>query len=242
MAPIDASITTYAAEVTNAARGVEGVVVVASYLHGSAVLGGFAPGGSDVDLILVLESAPGATAARALGEALIAVAGCPGVGLEMSAVTESAAKAPAAPWPFVVHATSAPGDRKVVVGDGRPGDPDLALHYAVIRQSGHAIEGAPPEQLIGPIPRQVILRALGEELAWGLHHAGMAYAVLNAARALRYLEEDVLCSKLAGGEWAIAHGEPADLIQPALDHQHTGTNAALTSEQRDWINRVILRV
>lgn len=121
MTRTEAEVRTYASAVTAAARDVQGVVVVGSYLHASAVLGGYAPGRSDIDLLLVLERAPEPPVAQALGELLISVPGCPGAGLEASAVAQTSAKVPGPPCPFVVHATSTPGDRKVVFGESYDG-------------------------------------------------------------------------------------------------------------------------
>lgn len=242
MTSMDDEVNAYARAVTAAAQDVEGVVLVGSYLHGSAVLGGFVPGRSDIDLLLVLEGPTAQPVAQTLGEVLISVASCPGAGLEASVVAQAAAKVPAPPWPFVVHATSTPGDRKVVVGEYHGGDPDLALHYAVVHQYGWAVHGPPAAELVGLVQREVILDALRDELRWSLEHAPMAYAVLNAARALRYAVESTLCSKLDGGEWAIDHGEPADIIEPALDRQRTGAAAMLTAAQEAWVNSIAQRL
>ncbi len=235
-------VVAYATAVTVAARRVNGLALAGSYLHGSAVLGGFAPGRSDVDLLLILKQAPRAQVAQALGEALIAVAGCPGSGIEASAVTRAAAKSPLPPWPFVVHVTSTPGEEKVVVGEEHGGDGDLALHYAVVRQCGRVVQGPPPAELIGPVRRDVVLKALRSELAWGLEQGAMAYAVLNGARALRFSVESILCSKLEGGEWAICHGEPSGVIQPAMDQQRTGADATITPAQTAWVSATALRL
>ena len=115
--------------------------MVRSYLHGSAVLGGFQPGRRDVDMLVVVHDTVTPGKIRWLARGIRTVSGCPGVGLEASAVTVSAAGALGEPWPFVVHVTIAVADRKIVAGAGHDGDPDLALHYAVVRQSGWAAYG-----------------------------------------------------------------------------------------------------
>lgn len=213
---------------------------MAAYVHGSSVLGGFVPGRSDVDLLLVVDTQPlSRSTAKTLGEVMLEVGECPGSGLEVSAVAAVDASSPASPWPFVVHASSTPGDRKVLVGDEHDGDPDLALHYAVVRQSGWVVYGPPPEEVVGVISPEVVRDSLRSELLWGLEHAPMAYAVLNAARALRYAADEILCSKLDGGKWAINHGEPAEIIAPALDDQRLGTTTPITAAQAAWVRRVV---
>ncbi len=236
------AIRDFASAVTAAAQKASGGLLVGSYLHGSAVLGGFQPGRSDVDLLVVVDDGVTPAQVRMLADALAGVPGCPGVGLETSAVTVSAARMPAEPWPFLVHATTATADRKIVVGDGHDGDPDLALHYAVARQSGWAAYGPPASETVGAVPRRVLLERLQVELAWGLEQSHMAYAVLNAARALRYALDGTICSKLDGGEWAIAHGEPAAEIEPALAEQRGGRPSALTAGQEEWVRSVAARL
>ena len=92
------------------------------------------------------------------------------------------------------------------------------------------------------MPRRVLLERLQAELAWGLKESSMAYAVLNAARALRYALETTICSKLDGGEWALAHGEPPAVIEPALAEQRGARSSALTAAQDQWVRNVADRI
>jgi Aminoglycoside adenylyltransferase, C-terminal domain len=238
----EGDVTAYARAAVAAARAVAGAQLLAVYLHGSAVLGGFVVGHSDVDLLLVIDNPTDTVGATALGHALLSVPGCPGSGLEASAVTRLAAMAPSAPWPFVVHVSSSLGNRKLVLGETDGGDPDLALHFAVVRQSGRTLMGPVPEDLVGQLPRDIILEHMRSELRWGLESAPMAYAVLNAARALRFAAENVLCSKLDGGSWAIAHGEPADIVAVAMNEQRQGLANPISAEQGAWVRSVAARL
>ncbi|MHB8450985.1 MAG: aminoglycoside adenylyltransferase domain-containing protein [Mycobacteriales bacterium] len=237
-----AAVRGYASVVVAAAQLASDGLVAGAYLHGSAVLGGFQPGRSDVDLLLVVDGPLTRTQSARVGRAMVGVSSCPGVGLEASAVTVSAARAPGGPWPFLVHVTTAVANRKLVVGDGHDGDPDLALHYAVARQNGWAVCGPPGYELIGEVPRGVLIERLEAEIAWGLEQSTMAYAVLNAARALRYALGMTICSKLDGGEWAIAAGEPAAVIEPALAEQRGARPSALSAAQKEWVRGVAARV
>lgn len=66
--------------------------LVGVYVHGSAVLGGFRPERSDVDLLIVLTKPVRLDRQAALGVALLAAAyPCPGVGLELSVITAATA-------------------------------------------------------------------------------------------------------------------------------------------------------
>jgi hypothetical protein len=227
------SVLSYAAALTEELERTSGGLMLAAYLHGSAALGGWLPS-SDVDMLFIasddISAAALSVVARSLADSHRA---CPGRGLECSVVTQSAAAAARPPWPFLLHvATGAtePGGSRVVFGrshHGRshhwadsPGDTDLLMHYAVCRAAGWPVSGPPPQQLIGSVSRKQILTYLAGELSWGLEHAPEAYAVLNTCRALIYLTDGELMSKVAGSEAALRRGlGPAGLIRRALDQQ-----------------------
>jgi hypothetical protein len=211
----------------------------AAYLHGSAVLGGWTPGGSDVDMLFVAGNRLAAPEAAAAAAVLAAPRpACPGTGLECSVVTVGQAASPAAPWPFLLHVAHAPGGGRprVVSGSGHPGDPDLLMHYAVCRAAGLPVSGPPPQDLIGSVPRPVILGYLAGELGWGAAHGTEAYAVLNACRALVFLADGRIVSKVAGGSIAMDRGlAPPALLHRALDQQRgNAPRQAVSPEARDF--------
>ncbi len=119
-----------------------------------------------------------------------------------------------------------PNDCRVLVGERHPGDPDLALHYAVARVAGVAILGAATVAVIGPVDRPVIL---------GVEQGSAAYAVVNAPRALRFAVDGTLYSKVDGGEWALRHGEPDRPIEGASRDQRAGTISVFTPDQASWV-------
>lgn len=186
--------------------------LVGVYLHGSAASGDWTDS-SDVDLLAVVVDAARADW-RVIGGRLIDRPGAP---LEMSVVERSAAAEPGAPWPFLLHVS----DRRVVLGEDRSGDPDLLLHYAVVRARGTTVTGPPIEEVFGPVPDQQVRTALASELAWGLEKSDAAYAVLNACRAHAFAATGRLLSKLEGARWGelnlSAYGE---LIRGAAAAQH----------------------
>jgi predicted nucleotidyltransferase len=67
----------------------------------------------------------------------------------------------------------------------------------------------------GSVSRQKLVSAFAGEL----EHASPAYQVLNACRAWRFLEENVLTSKLAGASWARERVEDTALIEVAFRHR-----------------------
>ncbi len=204
-------------------------VLRAAYLHGSAALGGWVPGRSDVDLLFVVADGVSAAVVTRMGEDVRAGASrCPGRELECSVVTVAQARQAAPPWPFVLHVTAGPGTPgRTVRPDSRSrGDPDLLMHYAVCRAAGWTVCGPAPRDLIGDVPRRAILGYLAGELGWGIEHAPQAYAVLNACRALVYLTDHKIVSKIAGGQAVLSRGTgPAEVIERALAQQR-GTEPA----------------
>ena len=195
----------------------------AAYLHGSAVLGGWSPESSDVDMLFVADDGAGGQALEAMASALAAGRpACPGTGLECSVVTVGQAARPGPPWPFLLHVAETPGrsDLRIVVGDGHPGDPDLLMHYTVCRSAGWPVCGPGPLDLIGSVSRPTVLGYLADELRWGIEHAAEAYAVLNACRALIFLADGRIVSKVAGGRIALDRGlGPPAVLSRALDQR-----------------------
>jgi hypothetical protein len=213
-------------------------IVLGVYLHGSAVLGDWSRNASDVDVLVIVRDDVSSVVAERLASILAADGDCPGVGLEVSIVEASAAVTPTAPWPFVVHVTTAPGDRKTVWGSPSVGDVDLILHYAVTRRFGWAAFGPDPETVIGEIAESVVLGQLADELRWSVDHASESYAIPNACRALRYRDERVLCSKTEGGEWALAHDIETALIRRALDDRRRGRSSPIAANATAWVRTV----
>lgn len=90
--------------------------LVAVYIHGSAVLGDFVPGSSDLDVLIVAHHDIEQSVTSAIATTLAAHDPTPAVSIEASVVTRSASMTPHAPWPFLVHVTNHPDDSKVVWG------------------------------------------------------------------------------------------------------------------------------
>lgn len=198
--------------------GAIGEPLIGLYLHGSAVLGGWRPEISDLDLLAVVaDHAPVPDPAR-----VDRVCRRSAVPVELSVITVSTAAGRHADcWPFLLHvATSA--DR-VITDDGR-GDPDLLMHAAVCRAHGRALVGPPVTDVFSPIGSSVVAGYLADELGWALTSASATYAVLNSCRAARWLHDGALVSKVSGGQWALQHlPQHAPSIRSALAAQRSGS-------------------
>ncbi|HYX87714.1 MAG TPA: aminoglycoside adenylyltransferase domain-containing protein [Gaiellales bacterium] len=202
--------------------------LVGAYLHGSAVLGGWRPDRSDVDVLAVCARPPGRAALEDLGAALsVEEVGCPAAGgLEFGLVTSASAADPVPEPPFELDVNSMVDGERVTIGAGR-GHADYLMHFAVCREHAKALVGSPPPEVFAPVPVVLLDAAFADELAWAADNASPTYQVLNACRAWRFAAERALGSKIAGGEWALRHGADPALVRPALARQAGGPEPAL---------------
>ena len=197
--------------------GVLGPALVGAYLHGSAALGGFQPGASDLDLVVVVND----RWQPKLREGVVRVlqeshGSSPGRGIEASVIRDEVAQAGGRRIDFEVHVSTEPNHGRVVDGVGHSGDPDLILHMAVCRQSGIAVFGPDPAAVFADVDPTLLIGQMIDELAWALAGGSEAYAVLNACRAHYYLECRMFCSKLEGGRWARNRFGASGLIDRSL--------------------------
>jgi hypothetical protein len=84
-----------------------------------------------------------------------------------------------------------------------------------------------PRTVFADVPRPVLLTAMSESMAWHrAHQKATLYSVLNACRAWRFAEEDILGSKLEGATWARTRSPDTDVIDTAVALRH-GVSAVL---------------
>jgi Domain of unknown function (DUF4111)/Nucleotidyltransferase domain len=198
--------------------------LVGLYLHGSAAFGDHHPDRSDIDLLAVC-AAPLADATRLAVAASLSAAALPAPaegGLEFSLITRSAAADPAPAPAYELHGWD---DRGLLHPDDGRGDPDLPLHFAVVRACGVVVLGPKPDEVFRDVPRDELLERLVSELDWADANASPSYRVLAACRALHVLEEGRICSKRTAAEWALARGEAPALVAAVLTH-HVAATAA----------------
>jgi hypothetical protein len=216
--PLEQYLTTLAARLAGALGG----NLVGAYLHGSAVLGGFNPDRSDADVLVVVHHRLSARDRHELAAQLNSRAlPVPAATLEMSVVTLDSARHPTAAPPYEMHVNTLRG--RFADGRGRS-DPDLLLHFPIVRQSGRLLgPGTPPEEVFAPLPRSLVLAAMATELedALSSDEAAPEYILLNACRNLAYLAEGHFSSKIDGGHWALGHAADIDpqLVAAALRRQ-----------------------
>ncbi|RJQ82040.1 DUF4111 domain-containing protein [Pseudonocardiaceae bacterium YIM PH 21723] len=219
--------------------------LIGVYLHGSAVLGGFDPRRSDIDILVVcadpLSASTRSAVIHELGEQRLP---CPARGLELSVVTRTAARNPTASPAYELHMTTHPADTKAGPDPTGHGDPDLVLHFAVCHQSGRLFgTGGVAAEVFAPVPGELVRGQLVAELRWAAEHAPAEYTVLNACRAWKYTVDGTLVSKVDGGGWAMELVPEKELIRAALRRQFGLPAAELDPEAvRGFADSMISRM
>lgn len=183
------------------------------YLHGSAAMGCFQPSRSDLDYLVVVRKEPEDMVKRHLLERTVQLHQTgPAKGIEMSVVTESVCRHFAYPTPFVLHFSAAHlrawlADPAGYVRRMRGTDPDLAAHFAVTRQRGQVLFGAPIEDVFAPVPDAAYWDSIRLDIQDAPDHIldQPLYMTLNLCRALAWRREGVILSKAEGGVWGLAH-------------------------------------
>ena len=198
------------------------------YLHGSLALGGFQPGRSDIDVIVVTAQRIDLETKCRCIELLLRISKMP-CPLDIRFLVEQDL------FPFQqtllcdlhyseiwrenyqqeLHA----GNWKHWNGKAQH-DPDLAVHLTVLHRYGICLYGEPIAEALPPVPERDFRDAIIKDVqvAQGEPLYDPISFVLNACRACAYLHDGAILSKDAGGVWGLAHlpEQYHPLIQQAL--------------------------
>lgn len=196
------------------------------YLHGSAVMGCFNPGKSDIDLIIVAERPLPDPIKKAYMDMVTGYNALgPAKGIEMSIVLREVCSPFVYPTPFELHFSERHlgwyrTDPDDYVRRMNGTDKDLAAHFTVINKRGQCLYGAPVRDVFAEVPACDYMDALWEDISDAPERITEepVYLTLNLARVLAYKEAGLVLSKKEGGEWAIEHlpAEYHPLIRDAL--------------------------
>lgn len=226
-------------------RAALGGDLVGIYLYGSAVTGGFDPGVSDLDFMVV-------TSAEVEE---IDVAGLDRIQLDI--VRRNPEWSDRLEIVYIGRTTLgsfrtsrgslavvSPGEPFHVVGDVA----DWLQNWYLVQETGITLYGAPATDVIPPIARVEFIAAVGRYAAWlhKRHHddsgpGHLAYAVLSLCRALLTVRTGRPCSKQAAAAWTRERmPEWAWLIDAALDCRLSRGATGLDDEQtRAAANRFV---
>lgn len=206
-----------------------GSELIGAYFVGSIALGGFVPVESDVDIVAVSRSALSRPERHDVAAAIVEVSQeCPARGVEFTLYRRDVAASSAQGAGFEVNVNGGPRMPTAVHLDAAAERGFwYVLDRAIAHRSGVVISGPPPSTVFAALPRRTLLTAMSESMAWHRTHEGASlYSVLNACRAWRFAEDNVLGSKLEGAAWARARWSDPDVIAAAVALRH-GQEAAL---------------
>ena len=183
--------------------------LVGVYLHGSYVMGGFNPKISDIDFLIVVKEDFDYKEKKEIIKVLLEFDQfSPAKGLEMSIMALKDTLKPQRPTPFFLHYSDFHKERYLSDANyicSGADDPDLLAHLSVIKDRGVCAVGQPIDEVFGHVPRAYYLDAIMYDLNDARDEIANSfeYYVLNLSRTLYYLKENVISSKLDGGNWAI---------------------------------------
>ena len=141
------------------------------YLHGSAAMGCFHPGKSDLDYIVVTREALTDAEKREYMEMVTGLdAAGPAKGIEMSIVTKDVCNPFVYPTPFVLHYSRMHTewyrtDPEGYVRQMNGTDRDLAAHVTVVRSRGICLAGLPIHEVFGEVPEQDYLDSIVNDVS-----------------------------------------------------------------------------
>ena len=181
------------------------------YLHGSAAMGCYQPKKSDLDFLVVVNTAlSDAEKSRFMDRLLELDQACPAKGIEMSIVTKDVCNPFVYPTPFILHYSRMhtgwyQGDPEDYIRKMNGTDKDLAAHFTVTRSRGLCIYGVPVQEMFGEVPEQDYLDSIWNDIAGAEEEIteNPMYLILNMARVLAYLKEKKVMSKKEGGVWGL---------------------------------------
>ncbi len=223
--------------------------LVGVYLHGSLAMGGYYRPKSDLDLIVVVKDKLGPISARDTGIAIAKKAeDRPTTGnVELSIITEDAAKSIPIPVPFELHYSTEWHDKALqgdVDYDSRKTDEDLLSHLKYVQQRGICLYGEPISEVFGEYDWKYFMDSVVDDFEWILEGDNILetpfYGVLNICRVLQLFSEnkEIVHSKDEGGEWGLKNlpERYRPLVKEALDAYHSSDE--VTEEERRTAKRV----
>jgi len=213
---LDAATSRQLERVVALVQEVIGKDALAVALYGSAVASGLRPS-SDLDVLVIARRATSAAQRRRLIASLLPISGSRAVGgparsIELTIVVQVAVR----PWRYPPEVDFQYGDwmrAEFARGDLAPWkapNPDLAILLTAALQDSRSLRGRPIEELVDPVPRGDLVRAIVDELPalLGDLEDDTRNVVLTLARIWMTLETGQIRSKSTAAEWALERLPP----------------------------------
>lgn len=198
--------------------------LIAAALYGSAVDGGLRPD-SDLDLFGVLDRRLSDEEKRGLVSGLVPISARPARPrawrpVELTLVVHREIR----PWRYPPRLDFQYGEwlRESLVGGNLapwpPTNPDVAMLLTMVRSAGIALRGPAPADVLEPVPRSDLVRAMLDELPTLLDDVASdtRNVLLTLARIWVTLETGDIVTKDAAAAWAIERLPPSHRPQLEL--------------------------
>jgi hypothetical protein len=204
--------------------------LVGIYLLGSAALGDFVRGRSDLDVAVVrnhpLDTGTKRRLASTVSHRLLP---CPARRLELVVYRAARLRAPVVDPAFELNLNTGAGERDHVSMD--PGDEEphwFILDIGMAREHARPLMGPPPGEVFGAVPRERILAAMITSIHWhASHDLEGVETVFSACRAWRFAEEGLWSSKGAAAQWASHRWNERGVIDQAIAARYNGEEVRL---------------
>lgn len=210
---------------------------VGSYIHGSLALGGFNDTSSDIDLIVVTETALSVSAKKQLAALFLATSTHP-YPIEISFLYVAQLQSWQHPCPYDFHYsefwraryhTDLSNETTTFIHQADPTDVDLAAHITIVNNCGICYKGKPIHEVFPAVPKSDYLNAIMNDFYDCLEmiHHNPVYCILNALRVYLFVKDDVIASKQKAGAWG-AENLPNDFqktVTKALDGYQSNERA-----------------
>ena len=184
------------------------------YVYGSAALGRYKAGRSDLDIFTVMEGRLEEHTLRHIVEALLSLSLSPApLSVSIASLDDLA------PWEYPGRLQFHYSEYKrkelercfrenqpiIIEDDGR--EPDLACHITLVLKESAAVLGPPAGEILPEIPVRDFRLALYEDAVFAATNELVApmYAILTLPRILAYFETGGTISKENVGEFALQH-------------------------------------
>ncbi|WP_433342600.1 nucleotidyltransferase domain-containing protein [Micromonospora sp. CA-111912] len=204
-------------------------------LHGSLSAGDFRAGSSDIDLLIVIEGglsdAQSTVLERLVRQADLGSA----AGIDVHVVTAEIAGAPSRTPALELYigrydrsSTGFEVERRVAAS------PDLPAELSMARADGRSLRGAPPREVIAPVPPGWIVdRGRHWLMTWRSltdDTENAAFMALTACRIWRFAVDNVHCSKAQAARWALDRDPSLTVVRQAVQ-QYEQDPTAIVGEQ-----------
>lgn len=185
--------------------------LIGVYLHGSAAMGCFNPDKSDLDLILIVKTdIPDVEKMEFMERVVEFNEKAPAKGIELSIVKKEFCKPFVYPTPYELHFSEThlnwfKTNPKDYIEKMNGTDKDLAAHFTIINRYGVVLYGEGISEIFGEVPKEDYIDSIWFDVENAREDIveNPIYIILNLCRVLAYLQEGLILSKKAGGEWGL---------------------------------------